>query len=242
MNPGWVLVSAVSAGLAILAWWPAPAARLRARSEPSESQVASVARWRRIGSALATGAAVSFAAAGLGWIAILAGVGAAVASFVVLGRLLDAGEERRRASFTADLPQVCDLLVSCLQAGLPLPSATAAVTSSLRCPLTEELDEALAKIALGIDEARVWGELAVHPPLVAFGRELSRGAATGVALTQRIAELGAEARRVAAAAVEVRARRVGVHSVMPLMLCFLPAFVLLGLVPVIGGFIANLFG
>jgi pilus assembly protein TadC len=242
MNQGWVLVSAAFAGLAVLAWSPAAAARLRTRDEPGPSQSASRARWRRIGSALATGAAVSFAAAGLGWVAILVGSGAAVASYFIWGHLLDAGEARRRASFTADLPQVCDLLVSCLQAGLPLSSGVAAVTGALSCPLADELDEALAKIALGVDEARVWGELAVHPPLATFGRELARGAATGVALTQRIAELGAEARREAAASVEVRVRRVGVHSVMPLMVCFLPAFVLLGLVPVIGGFIARFFG
>jgi len=39
----------------------------------------------------------------------------------------------------------------------------------------------------------------------------------------------------------VRARRVGVRSVLPLMTCFLPSFLLLGVVPIIGGVVGHLF-
>ncbi|MCU1692975.1 MAG: hypothetical protein JWM64_2066, partial [Frankiales bacterium] len=50
-----------------------------------------------------------------------------------------------------------------------------------------------------------------------------------------VARLAAEARASATARAEQRARRAGVLAVAPLGLCFLPAFVLLGVVPVVVG-------
>ena len=46
----------------------------------------------------------------------------------------------------------------------------------------------------------------------------------------------------ALAAAQARARRAGVSSVMPLMVCFLPAFLLIGVVPIIAGAALHLFG
>ncbi|MCE1173220.1 MAG: type II secretion system F family protein [Propionibacteriales bacterium] len=242
LNLTWVLVAGGCAGLAVLAWWPSTAARLRPPPDASPASSAAFAGWRRIGSAVATGAAVWFATSGLGWLSIVIGGAAAVGSYVMLGRLVGAAEEKRRAALSADLPQACDLIVSCLSAGLPLLSAVRVVAGSTAGPLAEELAEAMAKITLGVDETRVWSELAGCPPLATFARELSRGAATGVSLAERIADVGVQARQEAAAAAEVRARKVGVSSVLPLMVCFLPSFVLLGLVPVVGGIVSKLFG
>ncbi|MCW2777557.1 MAG: hypothetical protein JWN17_1282, partial [Frankiales bacterium] len=50
-----------------------------------------------------------------------------------------------------------------------------------------------------------------------------------------VARLAADARAEARSAAEQRARRAGVLAVAPLGLCFLPAFVLLGVVPVVVG-------
>ena len=53
----------------------------------------------------------------------------------------------------------------------------------------------------------------------------------------RLAEALAEAAR---GEVEDRARAVGVKAALPLGLCLLPAFVLLGIVPVVAGMLATL--
>ena len=50
-------------------------------------------------------------------------------------------------------------------------------------------------------------------------------------LSHRANEIQSERR----AAVEARAKAVGVRTVIPLGLCFLPAFLLLGIVPVVAG-------
>jgi pilus assembly protein TadC len=51
----------------------------------------------------------------------------------------------------------------------------------------------------------------------------------------------AESARVARqAAIEASAKAVGVRCVLPLVLCFLPAFLLLGIIPtVVSAFLAN---
>jgi pilus assembly protein TadC len=94
-----------------------------------------------------------------------------------------------------------------------------------------------AKIRLGIAEERAWQELSVEPVLAGMGRELARGAGSGTALAGRLRALGLDARREAFAAAEARAKKVGVQTVLPLMLCFLPAFVLLGVLPIVGGLV-----
>ncbi len=98
-------------------------------------------------------------------------------------------------------------------------------------------------MALGADEAGAWAELAdTEPALGALGREVARTVGSGVALAATLRALGADARRQAVAVAQVRARRVGVRSVLPLMTCFLPSFLLLGVVPIIGGVVGHLFG
>jgi len=237
------LVAAVAAGLAVLSWWPAGAARLEPRElgDPAAALLR-VNRLRRIGSAVATGAAVAFATASLGLLSPLFGFGAIVISHYLLGQLANGVDAKREARLRAELSQVCDLLAVCLEAGLPLRVAAAAVAQSLAGPMAEELAEVSAKVRLGIDEQRAWAEFGARPALAKLGRELSRGVASGVSLTTRVTALGVDARREAAAVAEANAKKVGVSSVLPLMVCFLPAFVLIGVVPIIGGMVSGLFG
>lgn len=151
-------------------------------------------------------------------------------------RLAGAGQERRRREVLADLPQACDLLAVCLEAGQPLRRATEVIAGAVEAPLSEVLAELCAVVALGADEDRAWREAGrAEPALATLAREVGRAVNSGVALSLSLRSLGVEARRVAASAAEVRARRVGVRSVLPLMLCFLPGFLLLGVVPIIGG-------
>jgi pilus assembly protein TadC len=56
---------------------------------------------------------------------------------------------------------------------------------------------------------------------------------SGAALAGTLTRLGEDLRVLRLAAVETAARRAGVLLVLPLGVCFLPAFVLTGVVPVI---------
>ena len=66
-------------------------------------------------------------------------------------------------------------------------------------------------------------------------RAVARAAGTGAPLADSVRRLAADERERARWAALERARRAGVQAVGPLAACFLPAFVLVGVVPVVGG-------
>lgn len=235
-----ILIAVLAAGGAVLAAAPPRASRLLAREAP-ERRSARVGGGRRVVPSLAVGAAVWFAIASLGLVAVVIATGAAAVSYVVLGRLTSAAELRRQEELTAALPQVCDLLVACLEAGLPLRVVAGVLADGLDGPMADRLAEVAAKTRLGVADERAWEELGADPALAALGRELARGAGSGTALAARVRALGRDARREAFALAEAKAKKVGVQSVLPLMVCFLPAFILLGVFPIVGGLVLRFF-
>jgi pilus assembly protein TadC len=66
-----------------------------------------------------------------------------------------------------------------------------------------------------------------------IGRAAVRSADSGAALAGALARVAEDLRADRAAAAEAAARRAGVLVVLPLVLCFLPAFLLVGVVPVV---------
>ncbi|MCC6496301.1 MAG: type II secretion system F family protein [Propionibacteriaceae bacterium] len=238
-DPRWYLLAAAAVGLAILCWRSSPGVRLR----PGPDRRQPVGSRRRLLQAVAVAASALPLAIGLGWVAAPVAAALGGASWWVLGRLQAGGVLRRRELLAAELPQVCDLLAVCLESGLPLRTAATELARVHEGPLGAALAEVSATVRLGADEARAWADLAMaEPALSALGREVSRTLGSGVTLAATLRTLGAEARRAAQATALVRARRVGVRSVLPLMLCFLPAFLLLGVVPIVGGVAGHLFG
>lgn len=234
----WAIVAALSAGLGVLALRSAPAPRLRDRAGQFGVRRApepSLVRRRILSAGVSAGSALILAG-GLGWGALPAGSALGLATYLVLGRLVPGSVARRRGRLVAELPQVCDLLAVCLESGLPLRTAVGVIAEAVDGPSGDVLRELTARVQLGQDESQAWRELAdAEPPLASVAREVARTVDSGVALAHTLRMLGVEARREALAAAEVRAKSVGVRSVLPLMCCFLPAFVLLGIVPVIGG-------
>jgi pilus assembly protein TadC len=237
---GWTVTAAAAAGLAVLSWRAAPGARL-ARAAPTG--IAGARARPRIRRAAFIAASALPLAIGLGWWAVPAAGLLGLASHVALGRLEDAATVRRRELLAAQLPQVCDLLAVCLEAGLPLRLAVAEVARVVADPIGAVLTELSTLVSLGADETAAWADVGTaEPGLAELGREVARTVGSGVALAGTLRVLGAEARRRAVATAQVRARRVGVRSVLPLMTCFLPSFLLLGVVPIIGGVAGRIFG
>lgn len=68
-----------------------------------------------------------------------------------------------------------------------------------------------------------------------------RSACSGSALAQGVAELAEQSRQEAMHAATAAAERAGVLIAGPLGLCFLPAFILLGVVPVVAGLAGQVF-
>nr|NLI50444.1 type II secretion system F family protein [Propionibacterium sp.] len=148
----------------------------------------------------------------------------------------------RADALVADLPAVCDLLAVCIQAGRPPRGALRVVADVCAEPTRGVLLGVWNEIDLGVPEHRAWASLADVPGYRGFARDVGRAVGSGAALADLLRERGREARAAAAVAARARARTVAVTGVLPLVVCYLPAFLLVGVVPIFGGLLARLLG
>jgi len=182
----------------------------------------------------------------------LLGLTAAVAGPRLLAGLEPARERQERERLQADLPLLLDLLAACLAGGAPLPGAASAVGAAIEGPAGRRLQSVAAALDVGMPPGEAWALLAgtadgrrrrgsdTDDALAAAARALARAADGGAPVAAAVTRLATETRAAARSRGEQAARRVGVLAVAPLGLCFLPAFVLLGVVPVVVGLAAPL--
>ncbi len=169
------------------------------------------------------GAAPAIVAAGLG---AVAGIGA---RRVLSGRLGERDEDG------AELAGSWELLAACLEAGLPVAGAVLATAQ----PLTGTAGQGLRRVAglleLGADPVDAWRTVEHRPALAAFARAAARSAGTGAALARVARTECARLRATLTDTAQARAQRAAVLITGPLGLCFLPAFIVLGIAPVVIG-------
>ncbi|MCW2637138.1 MAG: Type secretion system domain protein [Blastococcus sp.] len=231
---------------AVLVWSPARAValgRLRAVTAvdaapvSGERAAAPAAVRRRL---LAGGVGVAACLLVGGVVGAVVGFGAAVATDRLLRREASGEERTTRAGLVRDLPGACDLLGVCLAAGLPVGGALAAVGEAVPGPLGPELRAVAALYRLGAEPRRAWAD--VPPELAVLGRALVRAGESGASVAPALRVLAADTRSAARAQVDADVRRAGVWVLAPLGLCFLPAFVCLGVVPLVLGIADGVFG
>ncbi|MDR1791359.1 MAG: type II secretion system F family protein [Propionibacteriaceae bacterium] len=165
-----------------------------------------------------------------------------VAAAIGLEKPVSSKEEQRRAAVIAELPKLPELLSVCLDAGLPTRTGVEVLSEVLTGPLADSLKRVNARVQLGADEQEVWTAAASDPALCGFAFDFARCLGAGTAQADTLRRLAARLREQSVATLQVKARKVGVRSVMPLMVCFLPAFVLLGIVPIVVSLFAHVFG
>jgi Flp pilus assembly protein TadB len=170
-----------------------------------------------------------------GVIGTAVGAACGVTVWVVLGRTEDPSVVRRREELAEDLPTAVDLLGSCLDAGAAPQSALVSVSRALGGPVGDELIAIHHRLEVGVDPALVWRAVATHPQLAPLGRAVGRAHETGAPIGVAVHRLAEELRDRARADVETRARSIEVKAAAPLGLCLLPAFVVLGVVPMVVG-------
>ncbi|WP_016698658.1 type II secretion system F family protein [Actinoalloteichus spitiensis] len=161
----------------------------------------------------------------------------------VLTVLLDGWCARRRGSRPPDpatLAATWDLLAACLRAGMSPPAAVRVASDELErhsdCrAVARPLRLAADLLARGEDAAAAWAPARAQPELRELATAVRRSASGGAALAETADRLARESRAAALDAAEADAQRAGVLVAAPLALCFLPAFLLLGVAPVLVG-------
>jgi Flp pilus assembly protein TadB len=134
-----------------------------------------------------------------------------------------------------DLPLTLDLVAVVLRAGRPGAQAVELALDGASEQVATVLTQVAALLRLGADPEEAWRPAAAHPSLAPVAAAARRSSASGAKLAAAFEECAAQLRRDGATEAHGRAARAGVLTLLPLGLCFLPAFVCIGIVPVVVG-------
>lgn len=215
----------------------------RGRSITEETVACGVGRHWHDASRRATGRIPQVAVALL--LALVAPPLAALPFLATWVRATSAAQRARRVherQVAADLPDAVDLLLLCTGAGWSLPVAHPPVA----CRVPAALGEALQDAAVAAERGRPRADALVEAlaPLGDRARALAQVLADhlryGVPLTPALERLSLELRLDRRRRAEVEARRVPVRLLGPLVLCILPAFALLTVVPLLAASLRGL--
>lgn len=133
-----------------------------------------------------------------------------------------------------------ELLAACLRAGMPVPGAVRAVAEGLDGPAGPALRRTAELLALGADPLQAWLPALECTATARLAKAARRSGRSGTALAESLTRLAAEVRAGAREQSEARAQRAGVLIAVPLGLCFLPAFLVIGVAPVLIGLATGL--
>ena len=234
--------AALALAVALLLWAPGADVRVRraeglsptGRRRPPGEASAPRRRWL-----LAAGAAVAVGLLFGGATGLVAAVVVAVGGERMLRRTAGHEGTAIRTALLRDLPGACDLVGVCLGAGVPVAGALAAVGDAVPGPLGAQLRRVAALYRLGAEPRGAWAD--VPSELAGLGRVLIRAGESGATVAPALRSLAADSRAAERLDAEAAVRRAGVWVLAPLGACFLPAFLCLGVVPLVLGIAGDVF-
>jgi Flp pilus assembly protein TadB len=168
-----------------------------------------------------------------GTVGAVVGLVAGIALARWISRLEPPHLARARRETAQALPLAVDLLGACLSAGSPVPVAVDVVAAAVRGPLADRLRAVLARLEIGADPVTAWRLLDKDPVLASLARTMIRALESGAPIAAGLGRLGEDVRCRHRADRQREARSVGVRAAGPLAVCFLPAFMLIGVVPTV---------
>lgn len=133
-----------------------------------------------------------------------------------------------------DTAMMLELVAAMLDAGAGIGRSLELVAGSAAPQYRESLRPVVSALAIGADWETAWRSSAVRRPEILELRDaLGFAALTGAPSSAILYAQAARLRRERFRAAEKRAASLGVKLVVPLGLCSLPAFICLGVVPVL---------
>jgi Flp pilus assembly protein TadB len=168
------------------------------------------------------------------------GVGCAVLVPRLTRNLESRAARERRQGLERQAPLTADLLAATLASGATVRDALDAVGAAVGEPTCGAVRPVVSAIDLGADPVVAWRSMAQVPAMAPLATAVVRSAESGAPLSAVLNRIAEDLRRERQAMVEVAARAAGVRAVAPLAACFLPAFLLMGVVPVVASLAGTL--
>jgi len=173
------------------------------------------------------------AGASAGSIVLLAIITAAI-GWVLPGFLLGVQARARVRDVDEAMPELIDLLVVILEAGVAFTAAMRIASERIGGPLGEELRLTIQEQNLGLsnlDALQNWMERCPAPAVNAFVRSMIQGERLGISIGQILRNLALEMRKRRRAAAEERAQKAAIKILFPLVILIFPAMFVIILAP-----------
>lgn len=172
--------------------------------------------------------------------AVVGGVGGTIAAFklpmIIVGRRARA----RLDQIEYDLPELIDLLVVSVEAGLGFSAAIKAASDRLAGPLGAEMRLMLQEQKMGLTVIEALKNVLNRvetPSLRSFVRSVVQGEQLGISIGQVLRSVADEMRKRRKAAAEERAQKAPIKMLFPLIFLIFPAMFIVLLGPAIFAFL-----
>jgi tight adherence protein C len=167
---------------------------------------------------------------------------------VAAGWSLPSATIRRRGAarlerMDAQLPELLDLLVATVEAGMGFTGSIALISARFKGALGDELRLALKQQTLGISTEQALTDMAERcdtPAIRAFVRTVNRGESMGISIGPILRELTVDMRRRRRQAAKERMQKAPVKMLFPLMFLIFPALMIVLLYPAMYSVLQNL--
>lgn len=147
----------------------------------------------------------------------------------------------RQHRLARQAPDAAELLAATLASGAPIRRSVGVVASAIDAPMSEILDTVASALDLGASVDEAWALADPQGLLAEISSGFRRSARSGAPLADVLTGIASDLRRRHRQIVEAQARVAGVRAIAPLAVCFLPAFLLVGAVPIVASFATGLF-
>lgn len=156
--------------------------------------------------------------------------------------LRHAGSARRERAVDTALPDVLDLLVVALQAGLPVGEAFRHVATTAPDAARPALDALIDRLDRGERVVDTLPSLVTHwgTRALALVAAVSSAEVAGLPLAPTLDRIADDARAHRRRVAEADARRLPVRLALPLVCCTLPSFVCIAIGPLVIGALSSL--
>ena len=180
------------------------------------------------------------------WLAIAAGASATLTIIATIflaiigwfgpGFLIQRRAENRLYRIDRAMPELIDLLVVTVEAGLSLSAALQLAGERLRGPLGDELRIVLQEQRMGLTPVQALENMESRcptPAVESFARAMMQGQALGVSVGQILRSLAIEMRKRRRANAEQKAQQAPIKMLFPLVFMIFPAMLIVILGPAV---------
>jgi tight adherence protein C len=174
------------------------------------------------------------ATGGAGSLVVLGGIFGALSGWVVPMSLVRRRGERRFEQIESGLPELVDLLVVTVEAGLGLNSAMQTAATRLGGPLGDELRLTLQEQRMGLSTNEALANMLVRsetPSMRSFVRSVIQGETLGVSIGTIMRNLAIDMRKRRRQNAEEKAHKAPIKILFPLVFLIFPAMFLVLLFP-----------